>query len=205
MLIKNSFSSFSSIRSFTTKSNKKITTLYNGTLSEVYRKLKVFSFGSLGAAFAISPIMAILDAPLNTAGRVFLISTALTTSITSTAMINWCGKPYVDSLKVLTNEDNGRQSLEIITHSFTLRKLKTIVHDSQWLRHTDRPLAVWEIKDDELSSTVSEDRKEDQREIIAETFDLKTDNKIGEWFVNWSKKDDNNLIGKVEKVGTVDR
>ncbi|EIM21214.1 hypothetical protein WALSEDRAFT_46690 [Wallemia mellicola CBS 633.66] len=182
----------------------KIVQLYNGSLSDVYRKLKVFSFGSLGAAVAISPIIAILDAPINTAGRVFLITTALGTSVTSTAMINWCGKPYVSSMKVLVNPSNSRQSVELITHSLTLRKLRTVVHDTQWLRRADRPLASWEVSDGELTSTIGEGRDHDVREVIAETFDVKSDKKIGEWFVIWKRSGDS-LTAEVQKSGAVDR
>ncbi|TIB70697.1 hypothetical protein E3Q22_00481 [Wallemia mellicola] len=160
----------------------KIVQLYNGSLSDVYRKLKVFSFGSLGAAVAISPIIAILDAPINTAGRVFLITTALGT----------------------INPSNSRQSVELITHSLTLRKLRTVVHDTQWLRRADRPLASWEVSDGELTSTIGEGRDHDVREVIAETFDVKSDKKIGEWFVIWKKSGDS-LTAEVQKSGAVDR
>ncbi|TIB93736.1 hypothetical protein E3Q10_03361 [Wallemia mellicola] len=160
----------------------KIVQLYNGSLSDVYRKLKVFSFGSLGAAVAISPIIAILDAPINTAGRVFLITTALGT----------------------INPSNSRQSVELITHSLTLRKLRTVVHDTQWLRRADRPLASWEVSDGELTSTIGEGRDHDVREVIAETFDVKSDKKIGEWFVIWKKSGDS-LAAEVQKSGAVDR
>lgn len=184
-----------------TQSSQKLVQLYNGSLSDVYRKLKVFSFGSLGAAFAISPIITILDAPINTAGRIFLITTALGTSITSTAMINWCGKPYVSSMKVLSSGD--RQMVELITHSFTLKKLRTVVHDTRWLRRADRPLATWEVCDGELRVGAAEGRDEGVKEVVAETFDVKSDKKIGEWFVVW-KRDGDLVVAEVQKTGAVD-
>ncbi|TIA93369.1 hypothetical protein E3P99_00215 [Wallemia hederae] len=165
------------------QSTQRITQLYTGSLSDVYRKLKVFSFGSLGAAFAISPIIAVLDAPINTAGRIFLITTALGTSITSTGMIQWC---------------------ELITHSFSLKKLRTIVHDTQWLRRADRPLATWEVSDGELRASADSYRDDGVKEIVAETFDVKSDNKIGEWFVLWKRQGDA-VVGEVQKTGAVDR
>lgn len=183
-------------------STPRLIQLYNGSLSDVYRKLKVFSFGSLGAAFAISPIITILDAPINTAGRIFLITTALTTSITSTAMINWCGKPYVSSMKVLSIGD--RQSVELITHSFTLKKLRTLVHDTTWLRRADRPLATWEICDGDVSAAATHGRDDGVREVIAQTFHLTSGKLIGEWFVIW-KRDGDSVSAEVQKTGAVDR
>ncbi|KAI9286127.1 hypothetical protein BC943DRAFT_277170 [Umbelopsis sp. AD052] len=69
--------------------------IYTGPLATVAKRLKLFSIGSLGLSGAISPFVFILDFPVPVVAKTVLVASALFTSVSSTALINWVMSPYV--------------------------------------------------------------------------------------------------------------
>jgi hypothetical protein len=92
---------------------------YEGPLTSTFRRLKLFSLSSLGLTTALGPFIFIVESGLPYSARVALASMAFGTSWTSTAMVAWCGKPYVTTLQRIKAEENGGSGgLEMTT--FTL-------------------------------------------------------------------------------------
>ncbi|KAH9976156.1 hypothetical protein BGW80DRAFT_1291663 [Lactifluus volemus] len=76
--------------------------IYVGPLAQTFRRLKIFSLSSLALATSLSPFIFIIESSLPSAARVGLATTALATSGVSTALVAWCGRPYVTTLRRLT-------------------------------------------------------------------------------------------------------
>ena len=71
---------------------------YEGPLSATFRRLKLFSLGSLALASVLTPVLLLAPGEISMAGRVGLCITALATSGVSTALIAWIGTPYVGTM-----------------------------------------------------------------------------------------------------------
>ena len=102
--------------------------IYNGPLSATFKRLKIFSLGSLGLSITLAPFMFLVESSLPVPARLALASIAIGTSGLSTALVGWCGKPYVYTLKRLKTE-GGREGLELFTYSLILRSRITRVWD----------------------------------------------------------------------------
>jgi hypothetical protein len=76
--------------------------IYVGPLTQTFRRLKIFSLSSLALASSLSPFIFIIESSLPSTARVALATTALATSGLSTALVAWCGRPYVTTLRRLT-------------------------------------------------------------------------------------------------------
>ena len=75
--------------------------IYVGPLTQTFRRLKIFSLSSLALASSLSPFIFIVESSLPSTARVALATTALATSGVSTALVAWCGRPYVTALRNL--------------------------------------------------------------------------------------------------------
>ncbi|KAI9304436.1 hypothetical protein BJ944DRAFT_163580 [Cunninghamella echinulata] len=100
----------------TTNNNKEKNTIYTGPLSNVAKKLKLFSVTSLGLGCGISPFIFIIDVPVPLIAKTALVGAAIATSGASTGLIQWVMSPYVT--KITADNTLEPKELEIHTLSF---------------------------------------------------------------------------------------
>jgi hypothetical protein len=81
--------------------------IYVGPLTNTFRRLKIFSLSSLALASTLSPFIFIVESSLPSTARAALAATALATSGVSTALVAWCGRPYVTTLRRLTTSSSS--------------------------------------------------------------------------------------------------
>ncbi|GLB37704.1 putative assembly, mitochondrial proton-transport ATP synth complex [Lyophyllum shimeji] len=144
--------------------------------------------------------MFVVESNLPTSARVALASMALGTSGISTALVGWCGHPYVITLRHLTPEESGgADGIEMTTQTLLLRVRVTRVYDTTFLVETKRPFAKWELADTVMLSS-DKNIEPGTEETIAETMD-KAGNVLGRWIVKW----DVGGVGKCHEVGKVVR
>lgn len=166
-------------------SNNELEVFYKGPLSATFRNLKLFSLTSLSLASALTPFIFLIEAPLTLSARLALAATALTTSISSTALIAWCGKPYVISMR-RAPESN---TIELTTTDIFLRERRTIVLDPRFFQPTSRPFATWEIPESftaDYDPTVK--RLAGSVEVIAVTCDG-SGRVVGQCNAKWTEGD----------------
>lgn len=100
--------------------SKEITT-YHGPLAATFRRLKIFSLSSLTLSTTLAPFMFLVESNLPLTARFALASIAIGTSGLSTALVGWCGQPYVTTLTRLKPEENdGVEGLEMTTLTLAL-------------------------------------------------------------------------------------
>ena len=171
---------------------------YRGPLAKTFRSLKIFSLSSFGLATTMTPFMFIIETSLPFSARVILASTALVTSGLSTALIGWCGQPYVSTIRTLPNEDptssednpsepaeelSLTNGFQLETHSLFLRPRFTNIYDPSFLTETRRPFAKWELVD--RISIPKANQVAATEETVAETLDA--DGRVlSRWIVSWS-------------------
>lgn len=175
--------------------------IYHGPLSATFKRLKIFSLSSLGLSITLAPFMFLVESSLPFPARIALASIAIGTSGLSTALVSWCGSPYVYTLKRLTTSD-GREGLELITSSLIMKARVTRVYDPYFLIETRRPFAKWELAKE---LTLPPERSLDsivpgKEETVAETLDH-DGNILGRWIVQWDEKGQ----GKCHEAGSVIR
>ncbi|KAI0669659.1 hypothetical protein C8Q78DRAFT_1193196 [Trametes maxima] len=184
---------------------------YRGPLAATFRRLKIFSLSSLTLTFALTPFIFVLETtssvPLS--GRAALAGIAMATSSVSTALVAWCGRPYVNTLRFL--EPDGAQAagsgraVEMTTLTLGLHKRVTTVYDTAFLVPTSRFFATWELAEAfKLSQPEVESARAEglipREETVAET--KTADGKVvGRWIVSW----DENGVGACREVGQVVR
>ncbi|KAK2463102.1 hypothetical protein APHAL10511_004757 [Amanita phalloides] len=174
---------------------------YHGPLALTFRRLKLFSLGSLTLSITLAPFMFLVESNLPMSARLALASIAIGTSGLSTALVAWCGKPYVKTLKRLKTSD-GAEGLEMITYTLGLQPRVTRVYDPYFLIATHRPFAKWELAR-ELPLPPDRSIKSitpGKEETVAETFDIRG-HILGRWLVQW----DENGRGKCHEAGNVVR
>ena len=93
--------------------------IYVGPLTRTFRRLKIFSLSSLALASSLSPFIFIVESSLPSTARVALATTALATSGVSTALVAWCGRPYVTALRNLATTTTTTSSLPASSPSNT--------------------------------------------------------------------------------------
>ncbi|KAI7860591.1 hypothetical protein BDC45DRAFT_530176 [Circinella umbellata] len=96
-------------------------TIYTGPLSNVAKKLKIFSVTSLGLGTGISPFVFLIDVPVPFIAKAALVGAAVTTSAASTGLIQWVMSPYVTKISQTNDE------LTIHTLSFLAKDHQTKV------------------------------------------------------------------------------
>lgn len=202
-------------------SNSSISTnvVYQGPLSRAFRSLKIFSLTSLGLASALTPFMFVIDTSLPNIARAALAITAMSTSGISTALVGWCGQPYVTTIRTLgvsqdsaVKNSSGPQEaqttsplegIQLETLSLTLKPRFTSVYDTSFLSETKRPMAKWELAE---SVVVPQNPTEigpgvPSEETIAETMDAQG-RVLGRWIVSWNEDGTKGVCrgeGKIQK------
>lgn len=182
--------------------------IYTGPLAKTFRSLKIFSLSSMGLAAALTPFMFVIQTSLPNVARVALAATALTTSGISTALVAWCGQPYVAKAYTLPDakqEDGSPTSesladgIQLETFDIFLRPRLTNVYDTSFLIEAKRPFAKWELA--ESLSVQKPDSDVPNEELVAET--LTGDGRVlGRWIVSWDENKTHGVCraeGKVQK------
>jgi hypothetical protein len=171
---------------------------YEGPLSATFRRLKLFSLGSLALASVLTPVLLLAPGEISMAGRVGLCITALATSGVSTALIAWIGTPYVGTMRLLATPQR-QHVMELNTLDWRLRKQTTLVYEPAFLRPTSRPFAAWEV-----TNNAPAPRDAPQAETttkVAETIDDKTGTSKGTWAVTYAPAADGGASAKVVVKG----
>lgn len=133
--------------------------------------------------------MFIIDTSLPFIARVALASTAMATSAVSTALVSWCGHPYVATIRTLSDEgkpnaaESQIEGIQLETLTLTLRPRFTNVYDTAFLAETQRPLAKWQLAEGLTLQKSNETGPSE--ETVAETMDAQG-NVLGRWIVSWS-------------------
>ena len=189
-------------RSLSTSPNEPTSTpgvAYQGPLTKTFRRLKIFSLSSLTLSAALAPFIFVIEAsgiPLS--ARFALAGVAITTSGVSTALVAWCGSPYVTTLQRVEKD----HALQMTTLTLGLKERITSVYDTSFLKETSRAFAKWELAD----HIQLEGKEQQQRavagtqETVAETTDAKG-GLVGSWVVTWGE----NGEGTCKQVGKVHR
>ena len=166
--------------------------VYHGPLANTFRNVKIFSLTSFGLASAMTPLFFVIESALPISAKVALAITALSTSGISTALVSWCGAPYVSTLRRLP--DGG--GIEMETMTLLLQSRYTSVYDpTSFLRDTGRPFAKWELAD-KVEGNKEENNME---ETVAETKD-RDGHVLGRWIVQWKDgKGECRGVGKVTR------
>ena len=188
------------------------TLIYVGPLTQTFRRLKIFSLSSLVLASSLSPFIFIVESCLPSTARAALATTALATSGVSTALVAWCGRPYVTALRSLSapspsppseaqttgttagtthsHNENVPAGIEMTTLTLALSPLATRVYDPAFLCDTTRAFARWELarsvqlpSEDAAACTGARPGTE---ETVAETLDG-AGNVLGRWIVTWGE------------------
>lgn len=190
--------------------------VYQGPLARTFRSLKLFSLSSLGLATALTPFMFVIDTSLPNIARITLASTAMLTSGVSTALVGWCGHPYVATIRTRApppTSDHGAEpekaaeqveDIQLETLTLTLRPRFTTIYDTTFLIETKRPFAKWEIAENIVLQKSSEGVAAaglPDEETIAETMDAQG-RVVGRWIVSWSE---DGLKGSCRGEGKVQR
>ncbi|KAF8891842.1 hypothetical protein BD779DRAFT_1513458 [Infundibulicybe gibba] len=170
---------------------------YSGPLAQTFRRLKIFSLASLTFSFTLAPFMFLIESSLPIPARFALVTIAIGSSGISTALVGWCGAPYVTALRRIAPQDNnGGKGLEMTTLTLGLKPRVTRVYDTDFLVDTKRPFAKWEL----ASSITVASQAPGQEETIAETMN-KDGEVLGRWVVTWGE----NGEGTCRQVGNVVR
>jgi hypothetical protein len=185
--------------------------IYVGPLTQTFRRLKIFSLSSLVLASSLSPFIFIVESSLPTTARVALATTALATSGVSTALVAWCGRPYVTALRSLattspspspsitpsptsesqqpthSHNENVPAGIEMTTLTLRLSPLTTRVYDPAFLCDTTRAFARWELaRSVQLPPEDAVGVRPGAEETVAETSDG-AGNVLGRWIVTWGE------------------
>ncbi|THH33088.1 hypothetical protein EUX98_g1130 [Antrodiella citrinella] len=185
--------------------------VYHGPLTPTFRKLKIFSLSSFSLSVIMTPFLFVLETTsgLPLIARVALASIALSTSGVSTALVSWCGSPYVSTLRWLPAEGtqetaiNATETVELTTYTLLLHERITKVYDAGFLVPASRPFATWELAEAfRMPPAEAEQERASgtlpREETVAETFDTKG-KVVGRWIVNWAE-DGSGTCGASGKV-----
>lgn len=189
-------------RSLSTPPNEPTSTsevVYQGPLTNTFRRLKIFSLSSLTLSAALTPFIFAIEAPgIPLSARFALAGVAITTSGVSTALVAWCGSPYVTKLQRVEKD----HALRMTTLTLGLRERITSVYDTNFLKETSRPLAKWELAD-RVTLEGKEQRQKavaGTQETVAETTDAEG-RLVGSWVVTWGEGGE----GTCKQVGKLSR
>ncbi|KAI9465257.1 hypothetical protein BJY52DRAFT_1202399 [Lactarius psammicola] len=183
--------------------------IYIGPLTQTFRRLKIFSLSSLALAGSLSPFIFIVESSLPSTARVALAATALATSGVSTALVAWCGKPYVTTLRRLSSttptptpiavasqqqqhtthshNENAPAGIELTTLTLALTPRATRVYDPAFLGDTTRAFARWELaRSVQLPPEDAAGVRPGEEETVAETLDS-AGKVLGRWIVTWGE------------------
>lgn len=190
---------------------------YVGPLGQTFRRVKIFSISSLAMSLTMTPLIFMLEtsSAVPFVGRIALAGTVIVTSGVSTAMVAWCGRPYVNKLRYFSLENptappsqvvaGQATGIELTTATLMLRERVTRVYDTAFLLPTNRPFAKWELATAfklPNAEAAAEKAKGNlpREETVAETMD-NTGKIIGRWIVKW----DEDGAGTCREAGAVPR
>ncbi|CAO3694089.1 unnamed protein product [Rhizopus stolonifer] len=143
---------FSSITCLNNKrfytNQKQPVTIYTGPLSNVAKKLKLFSITSLSLGVGISPCVFAIDVPVPFVAKAALVGAAVVTSAASTGLIQWVMSPYVTKITVPEPLTEGELPKELTIHSlsFTAKDHTTTVPVGS-IEPASRIFTTWMITD----------------------------------------------------------
>ncbi|KAH9006180.1 hypothetical protein EDB86DRAFT_3239487 [Lactarius hatsudake] len=178
--------------------------IYVGPLTQTFRRLKIFSLSSLALAGSLSPFIFLVESSLPSTARVALAATALATSGVSTALVAWCGKPYVTTLRRLSStaptapqqqqqhtthshNENAPAGIELTTLTLALTPRATRVYDPAFLGDATRAFARWELaRSVQLPPEDAAAVRPGEEETVAETLDS-AGKVLGRWIVTWGE------------------
>ncbi|TCD61952.1 hypothetical protein EIP91_007692 [Steccherinum ochraceum] len=174
--------------------------VYHGPLAQTFRRLKIFSLSSFTLSVVMTPLLFVLEttSSLPLVARVALASIALGTSGVSTALVGWCGSPYVSTLRWLPATDaqqppaaSPTEIVELTTHTLAMKLRVTKVYDAGFLVPANRPFATWELAEAfRLPAAEVEHGKASgllpREETVAETYNAKG-KVVGRWIVQWAE------------------
>lgn len=165
---------------------------YTGPMAATFYRLKLFSLGSLTLASAFTPVFLLAASDLSLAGRLGLSATAIVTSVVSTALVAWIGKPYVGRMSLLPPATQGKGQepvIEAYTITWRIRTLQTRIYQPSLIRPTSRPFASWELPENPggvfnlpQSSSGRESGAKEDRILVSETVDAKSGKSVGKWW-----------------------
>lgn len=96
--------------------------VYNGPLTNAFRRLKIFSLASFGLSVSLTPFLFVIESSLPMSARLALGGIAIGTSSISTSLVAWCAKPYVSTLRRFQPDELGSaEEIEMTTHTLTLK------------------------------------------------------------------------------------
>ncbi|RUS17305.1 hypothetical protein BC937DRAFT_90149 [Endogone sp. FLAS-F59071] len=141
-------------RPYSTRSDANTTTtVYQGPIGVVAKRLKLFSISSLALTAGISPFIFFVDVPVPNIARIVLVSAALFTSSASTGLIHWIMSPYVAKITVPlnptiahTSEPTAPPILNLHTYTWTSREHVTTLPTSS-LEPSMRVFTTWAVRD----------------------------------------------------------
>lgn len=177
--------------------------VYIGPLGQTFRRVKIFSLSSLSLSLLMTPFIFMLEtsSAVPLIGRIALTGTVIVASTVSTALVAWCGRPYVNKMQWFPIQDSApaptqateqrHTGVELTTTTLTLRDRITRVYDSAFLVPTNRPFARWELAEAfKLPPAEASAEKANgdlpREETIAETMD-KNGKIVGRWIVKWDE------------------
>ncbi|EIN06545.1 hypothetical protein PUNSTDRAFT_39288, partial [Punctularia strigosozonata HHB-11173 SS5] len=161
--------------------------IYMGPIAPTLRRLKIFSLSSLTLSFGFIPFLFIVESSLPFAARATLAGVAMATTSVSTALVAWCTRPYVVSLRQLASQDVAELGgIEMTTLTLGLNERRTRVYDTAFLVDSRRPLSKWELaKTVVIPDASSAGVVPGTEETVAETY--ADGGVIGRWIVRWGE------------------
>lgn len=189
--------------------------VYEGPLAVTFRRVKIFSISSLALSVLMTPFLFMIEtsSAVPLVGRMALAGTVIVTSGVSTALVAWCGRPYVHKMTWIPVDDaaatpsqvagKSPTGVELVTTTLTLRKRATRVYDTAFLVPTNRPFAKWELAEAfrlPPAEAATEKAKGNlpREETVAETMDH-NGKVIGRWIVRWDENG-NGLCNEAGKI-----
>ncbi|ETW74834.1 hypothetical protein HETIRDRAFT_412753 [Heterobasidion irregulare TC 32-1] len=179
----------------TTDAPESLALIYQGPLAPTFKRLKIFSLSSLTLSFLLSPFIFIIESGLPLSARAALAGIAIGTSGVSTALVSWCGQPYVTAM----HRGAADGVLELTTLTLALHSRVTRVYDPAFLEDATRPFARWSLASAvQLPSGEARMPAVGSEETVSETTDAKG-NVLGRWVVTWAENGEGNCraVGQV--------
>ncbi|CAG8492273.1 9522_t:CDS:2 [Paraglomus brasilianum] len=175
------YSTFNSTRTYSTTStstsaSEEPITIYEGPFATAAKRLKMFSFSSLGLTLVLTPALFLSDAAIGIAPRTTMAAVALFTSTASTLAIHWCLSPYVARVSVPKPSLGQVPTLTpdtpitFETLSLTARPVYTTV-PLRSLEPSTRMFTTWKVKK-ECEHMIQARNKKGKRAAGQKTFFL---------------------------------
>ncbi|KAI8846804.1 hypothetical protein BC829DRAFT_397922 [Chytridium lagenaria] len=123
--------------------------IYQGPIAGGVKVLKRVSVISLAMTYSVTPLFAFASSQSSTAA-ISIMAAALITSSLSTAVVQWCCKPYVASISTSSSETTTSTSSDIKESPLTFETLtffgqpkRTTVFPGDLQKSTSRVFSTW--------------------------------------------------------------